>query len=86
MSRRTNKNTLRVYWSKRDGLTYWYPTRPQDGHLLHMVFSVERPHVDYSKTPREIAFDPSFVKELEARGYDVTTLRFSVCLKEPDNA
>lgn len=80
--RRTNANTLRVYWSKRDGLTYWYPTSPPDGHLLHIVFGVERPYTDYSVTPPKISFDKSFVEELKARGYDITTIRFSVCKAE----
>lgn len=31
-------------------------------------------------------FEPSFLEELEARGYDLTTLRFSVRKKEAPNA
>lgn len=54
----------------------------RDGALLHYMLGSKRmrwrdgvPH-----------FDPSFLEELETRGYDLTTLRFSVRKKQAHNA
>lgn len=63
-------NTLSMSWSKREkDLLINYPSKP-DGHLLHVRLNA----------PRFYGHEelPSFVQELEARGYDITTLRFSV--------
>jgi hypothetical protein len=58
---------LAYKWSKRhkDYLIH-FPTRP-DGRLLYGFFE--------SDSAKE------FLKELEARGYDLTTLKFEVKLK-----
>jgi hypothetical protein len=63
-----------------------YP-RSCDGHLAHNVFCADRMRSNWHPTPENPYpwdFDPSFVKELEARGYDVTTLRCSVERKPVD--
>lgn len=52
-------------------------TSKRDAILLHAVINSPRPRLD-SKTP----FSPSLVEELEARGYDITTLKFSIRKKE----
>lgn len=84
MPKRTNANTLKAYWSKRENdLMFYHPDRKANGHLLHNVLCAPRPYLDFSNGRRDIAFDKSFVEELEERGYDVKTLRFSVCKKEP---
>lgn len=63
-------NTLSMRRSKCEkDLLINYPSNP-DGHLLHTRLNA--PRFDGSN---EL---PSFVSELEARGYDITTLRFSV--------
>jgi hypothetical protein len=73
------RNKLVVFWSKReDDFLIRYPRSP-DGHLAYGHFCAERQRYDY--TTRGPVFDPSFVQELEHRGYDVKTLRFSVELK-----
>lgn len=61
-------------WSKRErDLLIHYPSKP-DGHLLHV--RLNSPRFDGEKKL------PSFVQE---RGYDLTTLRFSIKRKaEPD--
>lgn len=46
-----------------------------DGHLVFNMIDSSRP--SYKGTIR-----PSILEELEARGYDITTLRFSVCKKK----
>lgn len=42
-----------------------------DKHLLHRYFSVERPRYGSE-------VDPSFLEALEARGYDLSTISFSI--------
>lgn len=67
---------LVVFWSKREGdFLIRYPSGP-DGHLACRHFCSERQRWDYNT--RQVVFDRSFVAELEARGYDTKTLRFSV--------
>jgi hypothetical protein len=74
---------LVVFWSKRErDFMFRYP-RSWDGGYAHTVFCSERPRVVWGDELKAnggfpIAWDPSFVKELEARGYDTTTLRFEV--------
>lgn len=65
-----------MYWSKKEkDIMYSYPSKV-DGHMLHHRLGCEV----YSRL--EDKYDLSFFKELEARGYDLTTLRFSICKKE----
>jgi hypothetical protein len=54
----------------------------RDGALLHYMLASKRMHW----TDGTLTFEPSFLDELEARGYDLTTLRFSVRKKEAPNA
>lgn len=59
---------LTARWSKRErDVLYHYP-RSCDGHLLHGAFG--RPMADGDGM--------SLIEELEKRGYDLTTLRFSI--------
>lgn len=77
---------LTVKWSKRErDFVIWSPCRP-DGHLAHNRFSAQPMKYDVGK--REHYWEPSFIEELRSRGYDTTTLRFSVkrLRKKPDNA
>jgi len=53
----------------------------RDGGLLHYLLCSKR-MTWKDGNPR---FEPSFLEELEARGYDLTTLRFSVRKKEAPN-
>jgi hypothetical protein len=53
---------------------YSYPGSKADGHFLHYVFDVPRRREDDK-------YDDPVLKQLEARGYDLTTLRFSICKK-----
>jgi hypothetical protein len=59
------------------GIVYWYP-RKVDGNLLHYTIGVDR-YDGFNKLA------PSFLKELEKRGYDLTTLEFTIRLKEDEN-
>jgi hypothetical protein len=74
---------LRYRWNAklRD---FWisYP-RSADGHLIAGHFGGKRMAADYGGPgPSRIVFDPSFTAELEARGYDLTTLKFEVRMKK----
>lgn len=74
---------LRACWGKADrwsgpDICYaWGDGVPRaDGRLLHNTLSSERMTVDFPNTGHK--WVPSFVQELEERGYDLTTLRFSI--------
>lgn len=63
---------LRVVWSKREeDLLFHFNGQKADSHLIHSMLCAERLKLDGE-------FERSFVHELEARGYDVKTLRFSI--------
>jgi len=72
---------LRVSWSKRErDLRIQWPEDKADGHLAHMHLCSERPRVE-RETSGLPKFHPSFVSELERRGYDLTTLVFQIAKK-----
>lgn len=54
----------------------------RDGALLHYLLASKRQRMLYGEEQRQaganVAFDPSFIEELEARGYDLTTFKFSI--------
>lgn len=60
-----------------------YP-RKCDGHLLHNHFNnvFEWGGIDGKDKGWLNYKDFNFIKELENRGYDITTLKFSIKLKE----
>lgn len=53
---------------------YWHPKRVQDSRLLDHYFS----YVKYDTGGGET----TLIEELERRGFDITTLRFSIAYKE----
>lgn len=55
----------------------------RDSILLHNALACQKPDV-FAEHPFAKML-PSVLEELEARGYDLTTLRFSVRKKEPPN-
>jgi hypothetical protein len=84
VGRRTNANTLKAYWSKKEqDLVFWHPDLKCNGHLLYSVLAGPRSFEDFSGPAPRVVYGKSFVEELRERGYDITTLRFSVCKKEP---
>lgn len=66
-----SKNKLIVRWDKRQNdVIISYPKSKSDAHfILHRLFGV---------IPGE-----GLMAELEERGYDTTTFRFQIELKEP---
>lgn len=81
--RRTHANTLSLAWSRaqKDHVGH-YPGPRADFSLLNLFFFTQRREVDTRPgcEPR-VRYEPSLVEELDARGYDLTTLRFSIMLK-----
>lgn len=73
---------LRAYYGMADGegpdICYAHGdgVSRSDARLLHSTLSGDRMTLDFPGIGHR--FDPSFIDELESRGYDITTLRFSV--------
>ncbi|MBE3084621.1 MAG: hypothetical protein IMZ64_00205 [Bacteroidetes bacterium] len=69
-------NELSAKWVKsKNDLIYAFPSRP-DGRLLNNIFTAQR------LSPGDLSIQKSFIDELTERGYDLTTLRFSIKKKE----
>ncbi len=75
--RRTRDNSLAVEWSVRErDITFYNPPGPQtktDARLMHILFSSRCPPLN-----------SDLIHELESRGYDIKTLRFSI-MKDPSH-
>lgn len=56
-----------------------------DGRLLHHFLSAPRAYFDLQARPFGIAYEPSLIEELEARGYDIKTLKISIEKKDLEN-
>lgn len=75
---------LRVYWGREphdrtpDVMFAWQGDAEmrRDTRLLHSHFSCPRP--DPHVQPVFSKMLPSLIEELQARGYDITTLKFSI--------
>ena len=83
---------LRMYWGKEphdspDVMLAWQGDRRMkaDTALLHHFICSQHPNPHVR--PIFSKMEPSLIEELKARGYDLTTLKFSICKKvEPPNA
>lgn len=84
---------LRMYWGREDRwsgadviIAYGGGgATKQDSALLYHYIGSEKMARDWSREGGPIKFDPSLIKELEARGYDLTTLKFSIERKKDGN-
>jgi hypothetical protein len=83
VKRRDPDNELWASYSKREhDILFHYPERC-DGALLHYYLGCER--LSYSPLSAcKYETDKSLFKKLEDRGYDITTLRFSIKKKPID--
>ena len=75
-----------MYWGKLphdapDIIVAWQgdSSMKRDSRLLFYLLCNDRP--DPSAEPIFSKMEPSLIKELESRGYDITTLRLSVMKK-----
>jgi hypothetical protein len=78
---------LRVYWGKEphdypDMMFAWQgdSSMKRDSNLLHYVMATQHP--DPHVQPIFSKMKPSLLEELDSRGYDLTTLKFSI-MKKP---
>jgi len=78
---------LRMYWGKLphenpDMVFSWQgdASMSRDSRLLHYRLASQRPTVTCDKVNWG-AMEPSLIEELESRGYDITTLKFSIMKK-----
>lgn len=76
------KAELRIYWSKREKSLMYYGTGPTGG-MMHQFFDnvklVDAYGMRHSRVHRPDESDErSLAQELDARGYDLTTLRFQI--------
>ena len=80
-----NPNKLSIKWSKREkDFIINYPRRCDGALISHVILSDRLGYClpsNEHKYPRNFIIE-NLVKELESRGYDITTLKFSVDLKE----
>lgn len=63
----SRKKVLRVSWSKRERDIVFHSPASADGYMMHVL--LHHTNIVYNRTFRE---------ELEARGYDITTLKFII--------
>ena len=83
---------LRIYWGREDHdrtpdvILAWQGDRmmKRDTNLLHSIICSKRPTVTATRVDW-YNMEPSLIEALEARGYDITTLKFSI-MKKPVNA
>lgn len=75
-----DENTLSVKWNKKDNDHMINYPRSCDGHLIHDYLFTEQ----FNSPLRSGEMKPSLVKELEKRGYDLTTLKFQIKRKQGD--
>lgn len=75
---------LRIYWGREprgypEIMFAWQGDRAmkRDTNLLHYVMCSKKPKINLGKIDWSV-MEPSLFEELDARGYDLTTLKFSV--------
>lgn len=78
--------TLRAYWGKAgnwDAPALVANGLKPDAAMLLNRWSLRETHSALAAKMLDKAFSPSFLEELEARGYDLTTIQFSIKKKQP---
>jgi hypothetical protein len=83
MARRVSYDTLLVRWDEKEqDFKVWYPNKCDGGFTIGhfcnnpLVGESYCPHC-FKPTSHE-GFEKTFIDELKKRGYDLTTLRFSI--------
>ena len=73
------KNKLSGRWNKREK-DFWvsYPESRADGNLLLTYMGSKRTTVKFGPSGIIYTEDPSLLEELDRRGYDLTTIKFSI--------
>lgn len=75
-------------WDSPDVCVAWGGggSNGRDARLILNVINGERMARDWSKPGGPTIWERSLIKELEARGYDITTLKFSIERKKDGNS
>lgn len=79
------ENILKVKWSKREKDFMVYYPRRCDGALIQHKLFCQQMLFDFDKlntNQMPYRMEDNFIEELEKRGYDKTTLKFEIKLKE----
>lgn len=72
-----SKHHLELFYSKKDITVKWKdPAHREDMNLLFLYMC--QPRNVFASTKQ----DPSLIEELESRGYDISTIKFSISKKE----
>ena len=83
------ENTLTVSWGRTDpfaapSLVYTYPNRSIKCDARVAMDALEGPRDGYTfEDFGKLKEKPSFIQELEERGYDISTLKFTIQKKVP---
>lgn len=77
---------LRVYWGKEphnnpDVMLAWQGEGGMRADTRLLYYHLCAQHPDPFEKPLFSKMNPSLIQELEARGYDITTLKFSIMKK-----
>lgn len=81
---------LRLCWGKIDKNStpemccYWQGDRSMKRDVNYLFYELGSEKPDVLKTPLFSVMKPSFFAELENRGYDLTTLKFSIQKKQTE--
>lgn len=81
---------LRAYWGRVDGdcpdvVFAWQGDSSMKRDSAMLYYHIGSKHPDPHTQPIFIKMLPSLIEELDARGYDLTTLKFSI-MKKPNAA
>lgn len=86
-----NERILKVYWSKKENdFLIQYPRRC-DGSFIQfklfcrqMIFDLIKYNTETNYNSRVLPYnqEEDFIEELEKRGYDKTTIKFEIRLKD----
>ncbi len=82
-----NSNTLKIKWSKKENDFMIYYPRRCDGHLIqaHLLGDVLRwGGIDGIEKGWKNYIPFNLIEELKTRGYDLTTFKFEIKLKEDE--
>ncbi len=81
---RAKTGELKAQWGKLPGdnpdvcYVWGDGSNKRDAHLLHNFLTEKRMRFPIGNEPGRFAYADSFMEELKARGYDLTTLKFSI--------
>lgn len=73
---------LYIRWSKKERDYLIYFPRACDGHYINSMLTRDWPYRDWKEEGGPIRYENNLLQELDKRGYDLTTLKFSIQKKK----